>query len=117
MNIDIKSALTYVLEFFKTNAGKQWDVLKPQALQYVKGTENRLLNIALESTTGTLSPEFLADKAKEELHILESQAISLGIISSSMTQEVVNNTIQKVLIVIIKALTDKINENANNTNP
>ncbi len=109
--MDLKPVLDEVLNYFKKSAGDQWETVKKQALEYLNETENRLLAVALESTTGNLSPEFLADKAKEELQILESQAISLGIISATMTQEVVNTTVQNLLFVVIKALTDKINEN------
>ena len=113
MNIDIKATLSDVLNFFKESAGDQWDVLEPQATEYLKSTENRILSVALESTSGQLTPEFLIEKAKEELTILESQAISLGIISATMTQSLVNSTLLKVMGVVIKFLTDKINASAN----
>lgn len=116
--MDLQPVLKGILNYFKESAGDQWEAVKKQALEYLYETETRLLIIALESTTGQLSPEYLSDKAKEELTILESQAISLGIISASMTQEVVNTTVQNLLFTVIKFLTDKINEkDANNTNP
>ena len=115
--MDLKPVLQGILNYLKESAGDQWDTVEKQALEYLNQTERRLLMVALESTTGQLSPQFLAEKAKEELTILQSQAISLGIISASMTQEVVNSTVQNLLFTVIKFLTDKINDKANSTNP
>lgn len=110
MAVDIKNVLQGVLDYFKESAGTQWEIVKEQALEFVEARERRLLQLALESTTGQLSPEFLIEKAKEELIILENEAIALGIISASMSQEVINTAVQNLLAVVIKALTDKINE-------
>ncbi len=110
MAIDIKNMLDEVLAYFKKSAGAQWEMVEEQGLEFIETRKQRLLHLALETTTGNLSPEFLIEKAKEELIILENEAIALGIISATMTQEVVNTTIQNLLALVIKALTDKINE-------
>lgn len=108
--MDIKSILSGIAEHFKENAGDKWDEIKEQAEWYLAETENRLINLSLEATTGDLSGQFLADRAKDELTILESQTISVGIITASFTQETVNATVMNLLIAVIDELVKRKNE-------
>lgn len=104
MNIDVKPVLSDILAYLKESSGEGWEDVKEQALEYLDESETRLLKVALETTTGDLSPEFLAERAKDEVSILESQAISLGIISTGISQEIANTTVQKLLTTVIQTL-------------
>lgn len=102
--MNIQDALNEILLYFKKSAGDAWDSLEPQALEYTEDAKKRLSLILTESASGELSSEFLVERVKDELTILESQAISLGIISASFTQEVVNTTILNLLLTLINTL-------------
>ena len=109
--MDIKSVLESIQNYFQESAGDKWNEVKEQAEEYLLDTENRLLDVTIEATTGDLSGQFLADRAKDELSILESQALSLGIISASFTQETVNTTVMNLLIILVDELIKRKNDN------
>lgn len=117
MNIEdkIKALATGMFDHLKEAAGATWDKVEPQALEYKKDAEQRWLILADGILIGELDKEYLEDKAKEEVKILESQVISLGIIAASETQALVNQATVGVLFVVINALkelrTNSINEN------
>ena len=108
--MDISNALKEILEYYKASAGEQWEDVKEQAMEYLRQSEERWLLVASEIAVGDLDAEFLTQRAKDEIGILESQALSFGIISASFTQEVVNTTLQNLLITVIQFLTKVINK-------
>ncbi len=112
--MEIKDVLTGVIDHLKESAGEQWEQVKGQAMEYVIDTERRLMLVTAESMTGQLSSEFLVERAKDELTILESQALSFGVISSKFSQELISTTIQKILMVISDVLIGLINKQTGN---
>lgn len=102
--MNIKPLLQGVADYLKTAAGDQWDKVEPQAMGYVNGTEDRLLTVMLESVDGLLSPQFLAARMEDELGILESEAIAIGISTASFAQQVINTTVKGLLVIVIEEL-------------
>lgn len=108
--MDIKAALEEITKFYKDSVGEGWESVKGQAEEFLLSREMRWLNLSAATVSGELSAEFLADRARDEAGILESEAIALGIMSASSVQALVNTSVQNLLLSVITALTEKINE-------
>lgn len=108
--MDIQAALEEITQYYKDSVGEGWESVKGQAEEFILSRKKRWLNLSAETVSGLLSAEFLADRAKDEARILESEAIALGIMSASSVQALVNTSVQNLLLSVITALTEKINE-------
>lgn len=105
--MEINNILNNVWDYLKTSAGDKWEAVKPQMQDYLDDAKTRLILVTTESMTGQLDSQFLINRVKDEIKIVESQAISLGVITASFTQEVVNTTVQNLLLALIELLSKK----------
>lgn len=104
----ISEALKGLLNSMKDSAGNQWEEVKTQALDYLQDTEKRLVLVATEALTpGQLSSDFLTERVKDELKILETQLLSFEIIAGKFAQELINDTITKVVVILIDLIPKK----------
>ncbi len=108
MNIKekLESLADKMFDNLKNAAGAYWYKIEPRALEYKKDAGERWLVLSDGILAGELDEEYLEGKAKEEVKILESQVISLGIISAVEAQTLVNSATRGILLIVISTLKD-----------
>ena len=102
--MNIKPLLSGVADYLKDAAGDHYAESEVYIKDRLANTEDRLLTGMIESVDGLLSPQFLAERMEEELGILESEAIAIGISTASFAQQVINTTVKGLLVVVIEEL-------------
>jgi hypothetical protein len=105
---DFKEIGEEILAYLKESAGEGWEDVKEEGLRIVEETKSRLNDVANEALTGNLTPQFLAERAKDEITMLELNAIKVGVMSASFTQGVVNNVVTNFLATFAVALIKKL---------
>jgi hypothetical protein len=104
MNFDINQVIAGMLGAIKDTVKVNWHEVKDIATTYIENKKNRLELLAALRLNDEIDQEFFEKRMKDEEKIMESELLSLKIVSTAIAQKAANAAIEVLSSSIDAAL-------------
>lgn len=105
MEINVQGIIDEVRSLLQTAYADKWATVKSIAEGYIDATETRLKALANNLSTGEITPEFAAERLKEEPAILKSELTSFAVVTGAAA-EALTNGVLSIFQNTIKEITE-----------
>jgi hypothetical protein len=105
MSFDLNEVIKDMIDAVKATVQAKWKNVKDPATSYIESRKDRLEFLASARLNNEIDEDFFQKRLKDEKKILESELLSLKIVSTAIAQKAANAALE----VLSKAIRTALN--------